>query len=325
NHLPDDPFHEVVGSLPVGDGDGVGAHEGGHHIHRMVPIQLPGHFQLFQFVFQGEAVAALRLDGGHAVAQEQIQALPAFLVELFVRRLLGGGGGGVDAPAGVHDLHVGGALQAHLEFVLPAPGIHQVGVRVHQAGGDQTPRGVDHPGLLQAGAVLFRNFPVGADGLDDSLFDPDASVFDDVKRLHRLAGQGSVGAPFQCDQLTGVADPERSAVHADPPSSIGMRMPFSRANRMAFSYPASAWRTTPIPGSVVSTRSRRFSAALVPSATITMPAWREYPIPTPPPWWTETQLAPPTALIRALRIGQSATASLPSFIPSVSRLGEATD
>src|SRR5690606_31133637 len=163
----------------------------------------------------------------------------------------------------------------HPEFVLPAAGIHQVGVGVHQTGGDQAPRGVDHPGLLQAGAVLFRNFPVGADGLDDPIFDPDASVFDDVKRLHRLAGQGGVGASLQRDQLAGVADQERPAHHADPPSNIGMRMPFSRANRMAFSYPASAWRATLIPGAVVSTRFRRLSAALVPSATITMPAWRE--------------------------------------------------
>src|SRR5699024_1504070 len=38
-----------------------------------------------------------------------------------------------------------------------------------------------------------------------------------------------------------------------------------------------------------------------------------------------TQLAPPTLLISAFKIGQSATASLPSFIDSVSRFGEATD
>jgi len=32
-------------------------------------------------------------------------------------------------------------------------------------------------------------------------------------------------------------------------------------------------------------------------------------MPTPPPWWTETQEAPLTALSRALRMGQSAMAS----------------
>ncbi len=42
------------------------------------------------------------------------------------------------------------------------------------------------------------------------------------------------------------------------------------------------------------------------------------PIPTPPPWWTDTQVAPAAVFKRAFKIGQSAMASLPSFIPSVS-------
>ena len=56
-----------------------------------------------------------------------------------------------------------------------------------------------------------------------------------------------------------------------------------------------------------------------------MPAWIEYPMPTPPPWCSETQLAPHAVLSRALSSGQSAIASEPSFIPSVSRLGDATE
>ena len=48
-------------------------------------------------------------------------------------------------------------------------------------------------------------------------------------------------------------------------------------------------------------------------------------MPTPPPWWTETQVAPLTVLSSAFRIGQSAIASEPSRIASVSRLGEATE
>ena len=82
---------------------------------------------------------------------------------------------------------------------------------------------------------------------------------------------------------------------------------------------------TPVPGSAVSTRCSRAAASGVPSATTTIPAWMEYPMPTPPPWWTETQVAPHTAFRSAFRIGQSATASEPSRIPSVSRLGEATE
>ena len=35
--------------------------------------------------------------------------------------------------------------------------------------------------------------------------------------------------------------------------------------------------------------------ASVPSATVTCPAWIERPMPTPPPWWIDTQVAPDDA------------------------------
>ena len=52
----------------------------------------------------------------------------------------------------------------------------------------------------------------------------------------------------------------------------GRSTPRSRAASIASGYPASAWRMTPVPGSVVSTRRSRRAAASVPSATTTMPA-----------------------------------------------------
>ena len=48
-------------------------------------------------------------------------------------------------------------------------------------------------------------------------------------------------------------------------------------------------------------------------------------MPTPPPWCSDTQLAPQAVLSIALSSGQSAMASEPSFIASVSRLGDATE
>jgi hypothetical protein len=57
----------------------------------------------------------------------------------------------------------------------------------------------------------------------------------------------------------------------------------------------------------------------VPSATQTIPAWIERPIPTPPPWWMLTQDAPAAVVTSALSSGQSAMASDSSAIPSVSR------
>ena len=48
-------------------------------------------------------------------------------------------------------------------------------------------------------------------------------------------------------------------------------------------------------------------------------------MPTPPPWCTLTQEAPDEVLTRAFSSGQSAIASEPSAIASVSRYGEATE
>ena len=63
----------------------------------------------------------------------------------------------------------------------------------------------------------------------------------------------------------------------------GIITPLVFAHSIAWSYPASTWRITPVPGSLFRTRSRRLAASSVPSATITTPACIELPIPTPPP------------------------------------------
>src|SRR5262249_56216964 len=54
-------------------------------------------------------------------------------------------------------------------------------------------------------------------------------------------------------------------------------------------------------------------------------AWIERPIPTLPPWWIDTHVAPLAVFTSALSIGQSAIASDPSSIASVSRYGDATE
>jgi hypothetical protein len=42
-------------------------------------------------------------------------------------------------------------------------------------------------------------------------------------------------------------------------------------------------------------------------------------MPTPPPWWNDTHVAPDAVDVRAFSTGQSAIASEPSAIDSVSR------
>jgi hypothetical protein len=76
---------------------------------------------------------------------------------------------------------------------------------------------------------------------------------------------------------------------------------------------------------LVSTRSTRRAPSAVPSARTCAPLWIDLPIPTPPPWCTATQAAPLATLSSALRTGQSAMASDPSSIASVSRYGDATE
>src|SRR5207342_2450657 len=106
---------------------------------------------------------------------------------------------------------------------------------------------------------------------------------------------GTVGGTLGVDQvidqlldrrradLLGTELPGALAQHGipdlnDPPnahsrSRIGSRTPRSFATSIARSYPASACRITPVPGSVVSTRSSLSAARSVPSATQTIPAW----------------------------------------------------
>jgi hypothetical protein len=48
-------------------------------------------------------------------------------------------------------------------------------------------------------------------------------------------------------------------------------------------------------------------------------------MPTPPPWCSDTQVAPLAVFSSALSSGQSDTASEPSFMASVSRFGLDTE
>ena len=63
-----------------------------------------------------------------------------------------------------------------------------------------------------------------------------------------------------------------SVDHVVDDSIMGMRTCLSRATTSASSYPASTWRMTPMPGSLVSTRASFCAASAVPSATDTWPA-----------------------------------------------------
>src|SRR5690606_16556419 len=221
--------------------------------------------------------------------------------------------GGPGAP--VAECVQGGEGGHHAEGAVEGAAVgHGVQVR---AGDDGVPGGrVAEPGPLVAVAVGLVGQAAGA-GL---LLEPGPAV--GVGRGPGVAAVAAgAGVAADGQQLR----PHAVEAHARSPSRMGMRTPRLSATDSAMSYPASTCRITPMPGSLGSTRRIFSPASAVPSATVTCPAWRERPMPTPPPWCRDTQEAPDATLTMALSSGQSAMASEPSRMASVSRYGEATE
>src|SRR3546814_17427098 len=93
--------------------------------------------------------------------------------------------------------------------------------------------------------------------------------------------------------------------------AIGNFNPCSFAQAFAISYPASACRIQPVPGSFHSTRALRPSPPSAPPQPMTMPLCWQYPIPPQPPWRRLTQLAPPPPLPISSPRGPSTTPQEP--------------
>src|SRR5206468_8011095 len=163
---------------------------------------------------------------------------------------------------------------------------------------------------------------VGSHRGDPRALDHDGGVAQHLDLRHLAPAPPARGAAAGDDLARAGEQRAQSLVSRKDSARMGSRMPWRRAASSASGYPASAWRAMPSPGSFVSTRSSRRPADGVPSATLTCPAWSEFPMPTPPPWWNETHAAPDAVLSSALRIAQSAIASEPSFMASVPRNGD---
>ena len=178
----------------------VRAEEGGHDFDLAQLLQLFGHAQLLALVVQGQAVAGLDLDGGHAFAQHRVQPRQAGGEQGGIVGGAGGAHGGNDAAAGAGDVGIADALQALLELVGAVAGMNQVGVAVDQAGADPAPAAVD---ALRG--VEGRRTGGRAGMHDAPCMRGDDAVADDAE-----AAAGVV----ECHQV-GVM-PNRIAVHAHP-------------------------------------------------------------------------------------------------------------
>ncbi len=138
-----------------------------------------------------------------------------------------------------------------------------MGVRVHETGHDDPAAGIDH----------FRaardDQAAGAAGVGDApALDQDGAAPHDAE-FPQFRADPRARWTAQRQQLAAIDDGDR---HDD---CMGSLRPWRSAAAMAVSYPASAWRATPSPGSFVSTRLSRRDASGVPSATLTCPAWIE--------------------------------------------------
>src|SRR6476620_4225445 len=271
-----------------------------------------------------EPVARLGFEGRRS-RMEHPGSMPAHRVaEPILAGCAGRLDGGQDAATRCVQLLVARAARAQFELTGTAPCEARMRVTVDE------PRKRAQAASIELLDVSAERTEVGhAPHLDDpSVLAQDVCVFHDLDASKIGAPQRRLRSRGR-DCLHKVANEQarRSGRRAHSPRTggIGSSRPCSAAASTAPSYPASACRRTPIAGSVVSTRSRRSAIPSVPSATTTMPAWIAFPIPTAPPWWTLTQVAPAATLTCAFRIGQSAIASEPSFIASVSRYGEATE
>src|SRR5580765_6749370 len=150
------------------------------------------------------------------------------------------------------------------------------------AAGERLLRGLEEGGAIDRGSPAAERRDHGGhleEGSGTSI-----EVAPAMPQLRRSRGDGGVRDDFRGGgRWEGGGEGKDEGRGADHRVFIGRSRPRSRAVSTAFSYPASACRITPAPGSLVSTRRSRASASGVPSATTTIPAWIEYPIPTPPP------------------------------------------
>src|SRR5690348_2228663 len=315
NHVVAERRDIPVGMRPMFGRDFVRAQEGGDDAGAAVGLQAFDHPELLQLGVEIEPVSRLDLHRRRTVRPERVEARAGQQIEVVLGPVPDVPHRLEDASARRGDRLVSLSERATAVIVEPRGPEHAVRVRVDEPGIE------DATDFLTRGpGMRGRELLVGTDGGDTTGLEEDGRSRQHFNGLSLVATPRPRRAPAGHD---GASTHEQGA--QSRASRMGSRTCSRSAVAIASAYPASAWRATPIPGSLVRTRSSRRAASGVPSATITCPAWRELPMPTPPPWWNETQDAPDAVFRSALRMAQSAMASDPSRMASVSRKGEATE
>ncbi len=238
-------------------GNGMGAEEGGNEPREQrIGGQSPHHAQRPDLALGVEAIAGLDLDGRHAPSREGRQPGPRQTRQLVLASAAEIPDAECDPAAAGGDFLVGGAREALLELVRSGRAEHGVSVGIDEAREGDPPPGVK-PGGARRLAGQVRHRPTGRDA---SLPDPDEGIRRNRERRRRRLAR--------VDQVADAEDDQIGFPHGRG-ATMGSFIPLCLAVISAASYPASAWRATPRPGSFVRTRSRRSAPSAVPSATVT--------------------------------------------------------
>jgi hypothetical protein len=162
-----DDVDELVGAGLRIPRERVGPEVGRYQLNRLEAGQGADGAQLLELVLRRQAVAALALDRGDAEGQHALEAR-----QVLVNKLLFGGGadglgGDADSAAGLHDGEVGFAGQTSGELSAAVTGPGDVGVRVDEAGDDETAAGRPGAGGRVGGCVGGRAEPGDAAGVNE--------------------------------------------------------------------------------------------------------------------------------------------------------------
>jgi len=189
DHLVDDEIDVAVGIVLVEQRHRVRAEEVGLDGERGVLFQLADDAQHLEFVFGGEAVAALDLARARAEGGHLLQPLPSLVVEFLFGGLVQPFRGVEDAATAFEDLLVAQALDLVDVLDLATACIDDVRVGVAEGGEHELARSVDFlDGLLDSLQDVGVEVLHLAELLDFIALGEEVGVVNDGEVLHLLAG-----------------------------------------------------------------------------------------------------------------------------------------
>ncbi len=114
--------------------EGVGAQEGGDHIHMVVFAQLAGDPEQLEFGGGFQPVARLYLHRSNPFLSQGVETATSLVEQFGLAGLTAGLNRADNAATGTGDFFIAGALETQLELVGAVTGKHQMGMGIYQPG-----------------------------------------------------------------------------------------------------------------------------------------------------------------------------------------------